>query len=169
VVRLDAGEPKLLVVALEERLAAKTRKRRERQRTVTARDLEVFLARLRVVATRPHLLIRNRGHVHAARIELRQVATRRRVERNGDEPLVHVDDAVLVDPVVTGLAVLHLLLVVDGARPLPELAPGAAFDPGTLLAEPRRQVALPDVPRLDHMVVDAHDLRHLVHAGVPPD
>src|SRR5581483_2950097 len=86
--------------------------------------------------------------------------------RDRDEPLLHVDDAVLVDPVVAGLAALDLLLVVDRAGAQAEVAPRAALDPWSLLAEPLREVRLPDVRGLHDVVVDADDLREVGHGGI---
>ena len=93
VVRPHAFEPELEVVALHERLAAKARERRERERAVDPGEREVVDARLRLVTARPHLVVRHRRDVHLAAVEPAHVAVGRRVERDRDVALVHVDQA----------------------------------------------------------------------------
>ena len=112
VVRTNTFQPELEVAAFHERLPAESRERREGKRAVDPHEREIVDARLRFVAPRPHLFVRHRGDVHLAAIEAANVAVGCGVERDRDVALVHVDQAILVEPVVTPAAVLgHLLLV----------------------------------------------------------
>src|SRR4029079_6185533 len=67
------------------------------------------------------------------------------------------------DPRVAPPAVLGLLLLVAGPGVEREVAPAGPLDPGAALAHPRRQALLPQLRRLDHVVVDADDLREPGH------
>src|SRR6185295_11617174 len=77
------------------------------------------------------------------------------------ELLLHVDDAVLVDPVVAPLAVGVDVVGVAGARHVHERRELVALHSGALLAVLLRQPRLPDVRRFHHVVVDADDLREV--------
>ncbi len=159
VVRLHAGEAELLVVALVERLAAETGKRRERERAVRVIEGEVLDPLVPVPAALAHVVVGDGGHRHLGAVEL-EVALAVLGDRglgDGDELLVDVDELVVVVPGVAPLALGVLDHVVLGAGKVLEAAPALALDPGTtvapLLGEPR----LPDVGWLDHVVVHADD------------
>src|SRR6478672_5990865 len=83
------SEPALL--ALHERLAAEAREGRERDRAVDPAEGQVLDPRLRLVATRAHLVVGDGGDVHLRAVEAAYVAVGGRAERDGDVPLVHVD------------------------------------------------------------------------------
>ena len=165
VVGLDALQGQLEVLALEERLAAEAREGRERDRAVDAGELEIGDPRRGLVAARSHLVVGDGGEEHLAGVETTDVAVRRGVERNGDVALVHVDEAVLIHPVVAPAAVLGHLLLVGGARVEREVPPPRPLDAWALLSHPGGQSLLPQVGRLDDVVVDADDLRQLHHAS----
>src|SRR6202035_4583239 len=82
------------------------------------------------------------------------------------EPLVDIDQPVLEVPAVTPRPVGVFLHRVLGAGVELEVAPALPLDPGALLPELLREPRLPDVGRLDDVVVDADDLRQ-VHARDP--
>src|SRR5947199_7632324 len=69
VVRLDAQVRELHVLGFHERLPAKARERRERQRRLDPVDVHVLEARLRVETTRAHLLIRDRSDLDLVTVE----------------------------------------------------------------------------------------------------
>ena len=163
VVGLDAGERELLVAGLVERLPTEARERGERKRPVDPVELEVGNPRVALVAAGTHSVVRDRGHRHRAAVELADVTVGRGLDRDGDELLVHVDQAVLVDPGVAPVAVGVLGVGVLRARVVHEGCPPFALDPRTALAVLRGEVRLPHVRRLDDVVVDTHDLRD-VHA-----
>ena len=121
-----------MVVAFHERLPAEARERRERERAVDPREREVVDARLRFVAAGPHLVVGHRADEHLRAIEPADVAVGRGVERDRDVPLVHVDQAVLVEPVVAPRAVVGHLLLVRRADVEREVAPARPFDARTL-------------------------------------
>ena len=78
----------------------------------TPLEREVLDACLRLVAAGAHLVVRERTDEHLGAVEPARVTFGRRVEWDRDMPLVHVDEPVLIDPVVAPGAVLgHLLLV----------------------------------------------------------
>ena len=163
VVGLHARQRELLVVGLVERLAAEARERRERQRAVDPVELEVLLALLGVPAAGPHVVVGGRRHRHGGLVELRQVVVGRRRLRDRDELLLDVDDLVLVDPGVAPLAFGVLGHLVLRALLQTERAPALALDARPLLPVLLGQPRLPDVRRLDDVVVDADDLRQLCH------
>ena len=134
VVRADALQPELVVAALHERLPAEARERRERERAVDPGEREVVDARLRVVAAGPHLVVGHRGDVHLRAVEAADVAVGRGVERDRDVALVHVDQPVLVEPVVAPRAVVGHLLLVRRADVEREVAPARPLDARPLLA-----------------------------------
>ena len=140
VVRAHALQPELEVVALHERLAAEAWERREGERAVDAGEREVVDARLRARSSpgRISSYVIAAMYIFAA-VEAADVAVGRRVERDRDVPLVHVDEAVLVDPVVAPAAVVGHLLLVGRARrrarsrptaPARRAAPARASAPG---------------------------------------
>ena len=161
VVRLDARESELLVVALVERLAAEPREGRERERAVRVIERQVLDALVPVPATLAHVVVGDGGHRHLGAVEpeIALVVPGDRGLGDGDELLVDVDELVVVVPGVAPLALGILDHVVFGPRQVLEAAPALALDPGTtvapLLGEPR----LPDVGGLDDVIVDADDLR----------
>ena len=163
VVGLHAREAELLVGALHEGLAAEAREGRKRQRAVDPRERQVVDARLGLVATGPHLVVGHRADEHLRAVEAVHVAAGRRVERDRDVTLVHVGEAVLVEPVVAPRAVVGHLLLVRRADVEPELAPARALDARSLVAQPDRQTVLPEMRGLDDVVVDADDLREFAH------
>ena len=148
-----------------ERLAAEAGERGERQRAVDPVEREVLDALVAVVATGAHLVIGDRGHDHLRRVELREVAVGRRVERDRDEPLLHVDQLAVEVPGVAPRAVGVFVVRVLRARLVLERAPLLALDARPALAPLLGQPRLPHVRRLDHVVVDADDLRQLTHAS----
>ena len=158
VVRADAGQAEVEVLALHERLPAEARERRERQRAVHPVRGEVLDARVAVVAARAHLVVRHGGHLELRPVESAFDAVRRRVQRDGDEALVDVDEPVLVDPAVAGQAVGVDGVLVPRAGLVHEWCPAFAFDAGALGTVFLRQPGLPDMRRLDHVVVHADDL-----------
>ena len=79
-------------------------------------------------------------------------------ERDGDEPLVDVDEAVLEVPGVAPETLGILGVDVAGAGLVLERAPALAFDARAARPEALGQPGLPDVRRLDDVVVDADDL-----------
>ena len=93
-----------------------------------------------LVAPGPHLVVGHRGDVHLAAVETAHVAVGSRVERDRDVPLVHVDQPVLVEPVVTPPAVLGHLLLVGRADVEREVAPARPLDarPGARMRSGRR-------------------------------
>ena len=96
-------------------------------RAVDTGQQEVVDAGLRLVAAGPHLVVRDRGDATSSmRSKRLHVAVGRRVERDRDVPLVHVDEAVFVDPVVAPLPVLGHLLLVRGADVESDMSPHRA-------------------------------------------
>ena len=82
----------------------------------------------------------------------------------GDVALVDVDE-VLEDPAV-GLGPVGVeRLLVHAAADVLDRADAPALDAGAAVAEPLGQPGLPDVRRLDDVVVDADDLGQL-HARI---
>ena len=154
VVRVDAGERELLVVRLEEGLAAEPGERREAQRRLDPVELHVVDAGLRLVATRSHLVVRDRQQTHVVALEAHR----------GDVPLVRVHQA-LVEPDVARRAVVAELVLVAGAADELQAAEPVALDLRAVLRELRREPPLEQVRRLDDVVVDTHDLRE-IGAGV---
>ena len=147
VVRTDALQPELEILAFHERLTAEPRERRERERAVDPAEREVLDARLRLVAAGSHLVVGQRRDEHLRAIEAGDVAVGRGVERDRDVPLVHVDQPVLVEPVVAPPTVVgHLLLVATRRRrarsrptaPARRAVPARACAPG---AAPARGAA----------------------------
>jgi hypothetical protein len=159
VVRAHAREAELEVVAFEERLAAEARERGERERAVDAGKGEVVDARLRLVAAGAHLFVGDRAHEQLAAVEAPEVAVGSGVERDGHVPLVQVDEAVLVDPVVAPPPVVGDLLGVRRAGAEHDVAEACPLDARTLLAPLRGEPIVPEVRRFDDVVVDADDHR----------
>ena len=159
VVRLDAGEAELLVLALVERLAAEAGEGRERQRAVRVVEGQVLDALVTVPAALAHLVVRDGGHGHLGAVEdeFPLVVLGDRGARDGDELLVDVDELVVVVPGVAPLALGVLVHVVLGPREVLERAPLLALDPGAPLPPLLREPRLPHVGRLDDMVVNADD------------
>ena len=153
VVGLDAGQPELLVGAFEERLAAEPRQGREAHRRFDPAHVHVGETRHRVVATRAHVVVGDRRERHLLF----------RVPDGRDHPLVRVHE-VFVEPAVDlrGRVVVEVLDVAGGTDVV-DLADTAPHDLGAAVAVLRRQPALPDVRGLDHVVVDADELRDLPH------
>ena len=166
VVRLDAGKPELPVLRLVEGLATEPGERRKRKRPVDPVELEVPDAGFGVVAARAHFVVGGSGERHHRAVELRDVAVRRRRERNRDELLVDVDEPVLEVPGVAPVAVGIFDVRVLGAGVMHEPAPPLALDPRPPLPILRRQPRLPHMGRLHHVVVDADDPRN-VHPALP--
>ena len=81
--------------------------------------------------------------------------------RDGDEPLVHVDEPVLVVPGVAPQAVRVLVHLVLRARRVLEVAPPLALDPGPAPGTSRGSHVCHTCGGLDDVVVDADDLREL--------
>ncbi len=83
-------------------------------------------------------------------------------------PLVDVDE-VLVDPAVRERAVGVERLLVRAAPDVAHRADAAPLDVRTTSFELGRQPGLPDVRRLDDVVVDADDLGQVGLHGAPGD
>ena len=165
VVGLDAREPEFEVVALLERLAAEARERREGERAVHPVALEVGDAGVAVVAAGNHVFVGRRHHLHLRAVEDRLVlGAGDGLLGDRHELLLHVDDAVLVDPVVAPFAGGVDVVRVPSARHVDKRCELVALHTRALLAIPLGQPRLPDVGRLHHVVVDADDLRQL-HSG----
>ena len=111
VVGHDAGLRELLVLRLEEGLAAEARERREAQGGLDPVDLHVRDAGLGLVAAGPHLVVGDRRHRHVVAVEADR----------GDVALVDVDE-ILVDPAVGLRAVGVERLAVDAAADVLHLA-----------------------------------------------
>ncbi len=160
VVGLHARQTELLVLALEERLAAEPREGREAHRRLDPAGVHVGEACLRVVAAGAHVVVGDRRERHLLS----------RVPDGRDHALVRVDE-VLVHPAVDlGRRVVVEVLDVDSrcrrsrCRAMPRRT---IFGPRSrnFGGQPR----VPHVRRLDDVVVDADDLRdsRFVH-GVSP-
>jgi hypothetical protein len=147
VVREDARVRELAVFRFEERLAAEARERRERQRRVDPVHLHVVDARLRLVATRAHLVVGDRRHCHVVAIEA----------DGGDVTLVDVDE-ILVDPAVGLRPGIVECLLVDAAPDVAHRPDAAPLHVGSALDELRGEPLLPEVRGLDDVVVDTDDL-----------
>jgi hypothetical protein len=156
VVGLDAREAEVLVVDLGERLTAEARKGREAQRGVDPVQIHVLESRLRLVAARSHLVVRDRRHRHVVAVE----ADGRHV------PLVDVDE-VAEDPTVGLRSARVERLLVRAAPDVAHRADSTAFGARACVAPARREPRLPEVRRLHHVVVDADDLGQCtrVHAS----
>src|SRR5581483_3291764 len=161
VVGLHTLEPELVVLALQEGLAAEAGEGRERDRAVDAGQRQILHPRLGLVATGPHLVVGDGGEEHLVGVELADVPVGCGVEGNGDVALVDVDELVLVEPVVAPAAVLGHLLLVGSADVEGEVPPPGPLDPRALLAHLGGQAVLPHMGGLDDVVVDADDLRKI--------
>jgi hypothetical protein len=106
----------------------------------------------KVVAAGPHLVVgdRREGHVVPVEPHRRHVALVR-------------EHLPVVEPDVTRRAVVGELVLVGRAADVLQVAEPVALDPGRVLLEPGRQPVLPDVRRLDDVVVDADDHGDLRH------
>src|SRR4029077_7026252 len=125
---------------------------------------------LALVAAGAHLVVGDGGHHHLGAVELADVAVGGGLEGDRHEPLVDVDEAVLEVPGVAPLPIRALGVRVLRARGGVERAPLLALDVGSLLPELLREPRLPDVGRLDDVIVDADDLRQFLrqfHAWTP--
>ena len=154
VVGVDARLAELAVLGLGEGLAAEAGERREAQRRLHVVHLHVLDPGLGVVATGAHLVVGDGrgGHVVAVEADRGHVA------------LVDVDE-VLVDPAVGLGAVGVEGLLVLAAAGVAHVADAAALDLGAAVAELLGQPGLPEVRRLDDVVVDADDLGQLPAGG----
>src|SRR5205823_2817712 len=138
------GETELAIVRLRERLAAEPRERREAQRGVDPVHVHVLETRLRLVATGPHLVERDRRHRHVIAIEA----------HGRDVALVDVHE-IAEDPTVGLWSVRVEGLLVGAAADVLHRADAAALDARATVAPTRREPGLPEVGRLDDVVVDA--------------
>ncbi len=158
VVRDHARVRELAVLRFEERLAAEPGERRERQRRVDPVHLHVLDAGLGFVAAWPHLVVGDRRHRHVVPVE----ADRRHVA------LVDVDE-VLVHPAVGLRAVLVEGLLVAAAADVRHRPDAASLDMRTPSPEPLGQPPIPEMGGLDHVVIDADDLRNSCLRGLGGD
>jgi hypothetical protein len=107
-------------------------------------------ARLRVVAARAHLVVGDGHEPHLVAGEADR----------GDVPLVRVH-AVLVEPDVAGRRVVVELVLVLGAPEELQAGEPVALDARAPIPETLGQPGLPEVGRLDHVVIDRDDHRDL--------
>ena len=151
VVRLHAEERELLVVALEERLAAEARQRvREADRRVDVVGVHVGQPLGLDPAAGPDLVEGGGGDV-----ELGEADRGRQLRERVDQ--------VVVEPPVARLAAVDALLVGEHAALEVELR-RVALDPRGAVLELGGDALGPEVRRLDHVVVDRDDPR-CVHDG----
>ena len=115
--------------------------------------LHVLDAGLGLVAARPHLVVRDGRRRHVVAVE----------PDGGDMALVDVDE-VFEDPAVALGPVGIEGLLVDTAADVLDRPDAPALHSRAAVPEPLGQPRLPDVRRLDDVVVDADDLGQL-HAG----
>ncbi len=148
VVGVHAGCGQLSVLGLEEGLPAEAREGGEAQAGLDPVRLHVGDARRGFVAAGPHFVVGDGRHGHVVAVEA----------DGGHVALVDVDE-VLVDPAV-GLGTLGVEgLTVRTAADVLHLPDAAALCLGAPVAETGRQPGVPQVGRLDQVVVDADDLR----------
>ena len=152
----DAGLGQLLVLGFEEGLAAEAGEGREAQAGLDPVRLVVGDAGLGVVAAGAHFVVGDGGHGHVVAVEA----------DGGHVALVDVDE-VLVDPAVGLGAVGVERLAVGAAADVLHVADAPALRLGAAVAEARRQPGVPEVRRLDDVVVDADDLRERRGAPEP--
>ena len=158
VVGVDALEPDLTVLRLGEGLAAEAGERGEGERLLDMVDVHVEQAELGVPAPLTHLVVADgrERHVVAGKAHRGHVA------------LVGVHVA-LVEPDVAHVAGpvfgVDLVLVVEAAL-VQEAADAMTLDLGAFVAVLLGEPGLPEVGRLDHMIIDADDQRDDRRFGV---
>ena len=152
VVGLHAGQTQVVVGRLVEGLAAEPRHRGKRQRSLDVVGQHVLDPGLGVVATGPHLVVGDGRHCHLVAVE----------PDGGHMAFVGVHQ-VLVEPDVAPWRVGHVQFVFVHLGPTDplHLAQAAALHPGATVAVLRREPGLPQVGRLDDVVVHADDRRDL--------
>ena len=143
-------------MALAERLAAEAGQGGEAHGRLHPREVHVVQAGFGVVAPGTHVVVgdRSEGHLLLG------------IPGRGDHPLVGVDE-VFVDPAIDlDRGVLVEVLDIVGCADIVDLADATPLHLWPAVLEPGGEPMLPDVGRLDHVVVDADQLRD-AHSVAP--